>query len=152
MRRPQRAEHRGGGDGVGWSDDGAQRNRRRPRHRRHERAHDDGDGERREADREDHQPRDRRPVVLEVAQRRVVRRVEQDRGDEQRQRQIGWQAECGRGRQKREQRAAERQEHRIRRADPTRRGRQDHGCDEQREQLFELPHATVLYPSSGQVN
>ena len=56
MRRPQLAEHRGRGDGVGRSDDGAQRDRRRPRHRRHERARDDGDGERREADREDDQP------------------------------------------------------------------------------------------------
>ena len=34
MRRPQRAEHGRRGDGVGWSDDGAERNRRRPWHRR----------------------------------------------------------------------------------------------------------------------
>ena len=140
MRRPQLAEHRGCGDGVGRRDDGAQRNRRRPRHRRHERARDDGDGDGRESDREDDQPRDRRPVVLEVSQRRVVCRVEQYGRDEQRQRKIGRKGERGRGRKKGEQCAAERQEHRIRCADAARCRRQNHGGDEQREKLFELMH------------
>ena len=44
MGRPQLAEHGRCGDGVGRSDDGAERNRRRPRHRRDERVGDDGDG------------------------------------------------------------------------------------------------------------
>ena len=52
----------------------------------------DGDRGGGEADRDDDQARDRRPVVLEIAQRRVVRGVEQDRRDEQRQRQLGRQA------------------------------------------------------------
>ena len=47
--------------------------------------HGDGDG--RESDREDDQARDRRPVVPEISQRRVVGRVEQYGCDEERQRQ-----------------------------------------------------------------
>ena len=41
MRRPQLAEHGGCRNGVGWSDDSAQSNGRRPRHRRDERAGDE---------------------------------------------------------------------------------------------------------------
>ena len=47
------------------------------------------------------------------------------------------------GRQKCEERAAERQEYRIWRACPAGRGRQDDGGDEQHEQLFRLTHATL---------
>ena len=142
MRRPQRAEHGGRGDGVGRSDDGAERNRRRPRHRRDERADDDGDRGGRESDREHDQARDRRPVVLEISQRRVVRRIEQHGRDEERQRKLGRERERRRARKKREQRAAERQEYRIRCSDAARRRRQDHGRDEQAEKLFEFPHIT----------
>ena len=140
MRRSQLAEHGGRGDGVGWSDDGAERNRRCPWHRRDERACDDGDGDGCESDREDHQPRDRRPIVLEVSQRRVVRRVEQYGCDEERQRKFGRKRERRRGWKKREQRTAERQEHRIRCSDAACCRRQDHGGDEETKELFELMH------------
>ena len=93
-----------------------------------------------------------RPVTgaqlsLQVAQRGVVGRVEQDRRDEQRQRQLGRKRERRRAWNEREQRAAERQEHRIRRADAARRGRQDHGGDEEAQQLLEFVHITV--PTKG---
>ena len=143
MRRSQLAENGGCGDGVGWRDHGAERNRRRPRHRRYERADDDGDGNGRESDREDDQARDRHPVVLEIPERRVVRRVEQYGGDEERQRKLGRERERRCCRNKREQRAAERQEYRIRRTDAARHARQDHGGDEQSEKLFEFPHTTA---------
>ena len=57
MRRSQLAEHGRCGDGIGRSDHGAERNRRRPWHRRHERADDDGDGGGCESDREYDQAR-----------------------------------------------------------------------------------------------
>ena len=144
MRRPQRAEHGRRGDGVGWSDDGAERNRRRPWHRRDERVGDEGDGGGRESDREDDQAGDRRPVVLEISERRVVRRVEQDGRDEKRQRELGRQRERRRAGNKREQRTAERQEHRIRCSDAARPRRQDHGGNEETEKLFEFPHRADL--------
>ena len=89
MRRSQLAEHSRCGDSVGWRDDGAERNRRRPGHRRHERVDDDGNGGGGESDREYDQARHRRPVVPEISERRVVRRVEQHGGDEKRQRELG---------------------------------------------------------------
>ena len=92
------------------------------------------------ADREDDQARQRRPVVPEISERRVVRRVEQDGCDEERQRELGREGERRRDWKKREQRAAERQEYRIRRSDAARQRRQDHGGDEQQtEKLFERP-------------
>ena len=38
MRRPQLTQHGGGRRGVGWRDDGAERDRRRPWHAGHQRA------------------------------------------------------------------------------------------------------------------
>jgi hypothetical protein len=142
MGRSQRAEHSSCGDGIRWGDHSAQRNRRGPRHRRDDRAGDDGDGNCCESDREYHESRDRRPIVLEVSQRRVVCRVEQYGRDEQRQRKLGRESEGGRDRKKGEQCPAERQEHRIRCANAARRGRENDGCNKQREKLFELPHLT----------
>ena len=88
-------EHGGCGDGVGWSDDRAERNRRRPWHRRDERADDDGDGGGGESDREDDQARDRRPVIPEIPDGRVVGRIEEYGRDEQRQRKLGGTANAG---------------------------------------------------------
>ena len=90
------------------------------------------------------QPRDRRPVVLEISERRVVRRVEQYGCDEERQRKLGRERERRRDRKEREQRAAERQEHRIRCSDAAGSRRQDHRGDEQSQELFEFPHVTAL--------
>ena len=68
--------------------DGAERDRGGPWHARNQpvREHRDRCGG--EADRDEHQRRDRKPVVTKIAQRGVVRGIEQHRGDEQRQRQI----------------------------------------------------------------
>ena len=120
----------------------------------HQRAGDDGDGDGREADREDDQAGDRRPVVPEVPRRRVVGRVEQHRRDEERQRELGQHGERRRARNEREQRAAERQEHRIGRADAARHGRQDHGREDQTDEDFELSHSqrattVVRFEASG---
>ena len=110
------------------------------------RASDDGDSGGRESDREDDQAGDRRPVVLEISERRVVRRVEQNWGNEQRQRELGRKRERRRGWKKRKQRTAERQEHRIRCADAARAARQDHGGDEETEKLFKRSHMTAGRP------
>ena len=48
-----------------------------------------GHGDRGQADRGEHQRRDRRPVVAQVAQRGVEGRVQQDRRDEERQGELG---------------------------------------------------------------
>ena len=120
-----------------------ERNRRRPRHRGDDRARDNGDGDGCESDREYHQPRDWRPIVLEVSQRRVVRRVEQDRCNEQRQRKFGRKSEGRRGRKKGEQCTAECQEHRIRCSNAACCCRQNHRGDEETQELFEFPHITA---------
>ena len=47
----------------------------------------------------DDEPCDRRPVVLEVSERRVVRRIKQNGCDEERERKLGRQRERRRGRE-----------------------------------------------------
>ena len=98
----------------------------------------DGDGG--EADGNDDQTSDRRPVVSEVPRRRVVGSVEQHRCDKERQRELGQDGERGRAGNKREDRAAQRQEHGIRRADATRQGSQHDGGEDQADENFEFPH------------
>ena len=148
MGRSQGTEHGGRRGGIGRRDDRTERNRRCPWHRWYQRVDDDGDRGGREPDGEDDQAGDRRPVVPEIPGRRVVRRIEQHGRDEERQRQFGRDGKRGRARKKREQRAAEREEHRIRRTDAARRGRQDDGRDEQTEKLFEFPISSiVLWPT-----
>ena len=120
VRQSQLAQHGGCRDRIWWRDHRAQRDRRRPRHRRHNPACDDGDGGRRQTDGDDDQPRDRRPVVPEIPERRVVRRVEQDGRDEERECELGRERERRCDRKEREQRPAEREEHRIRGADAAR--------------------------------
>jgi hypothetical protein len=76
---------------VGRRHDGAKRDRRRPRHVRQQPVDQHryrGGGE---TYRDEYQRRDRQPVVAEVAHRGVECGVQQDRGHEQRQRQIGLQ-------------------------------------------------------------
>ena len=140
MGRSQLAEHGSCRYGVGQSDDRAQRNRRCPWHRRYEHVGDDGDSGGRESDREYDQAGDRRPIVPEISERRVVSRIEQHGCDEERQRKLGRDGERGRAWNKREHRTAEGQEYWVRCSDAARPGRQDHGGDEQTEKLFELPH------------
>jgi hypothetical protein len=114
--------------------------RRSPWHRWYERADDDGNGGRCESDREYDQARHRRPIVPEISERCVVRRVEQYGCHEERQRQLGRQRKRRCHRKKREQRTAERQENRIGGSDPAGCTRQDHGGNEEPEKLFEFPH------------
>jgi hypothetical protein len=142
MRRSQRSEHCSCGDGIGWSDDGAKCDRRCPWHGWYERVGDDRYRSRRESDREYDQARHRHPVVLEISERGVVRRVEQYGCDEERQRKLGRERERRRHRKKREQRTAERQENGIRRPDAARRTRQEHGRHEETEKLLEFAHIT----------
>ena len=114
--------------------------------RGHQRAGDDGDGDGRESDGEDDQTGDRRPVVPEISQRGVVGRVEQHRRDEQRQRELGQHGERRRAGNEREERAAERQEHRIGCADAARQRRQHHGGENQADQYFEFRHDAEIAP------
>ena len=55
----------------------------------HQRAGDHRDRGGRQAHRKHNQACDRRPVVLEISRRRVVRRIEQHRRDEERERELG---------------------------------------------------------------
>ena len=107
MRRPQRPKHRGGGDRIGRSDDGAERDRRRPGHFRDQRAHDDRHGGGGESDGEDDEAGDREPVVAQIPEGCVVGGIEEDRRDEERQRQFRRKRERRGDRNKREQRSAD---------------------------------------------
>ena len=138
--RAQMPEHGGGRGGVGRRDDGAQHDRRRPRQFRHQCPSDDGDGGRREPNGEDDQAGHGEPVVAEVAGRRVVGSVEQDRRDEEGERQLGADGELRRARHEGEDGPAQREEDGIRRTDPARRGREQHGRDEEGDQLFQFGH------------
>ncbi len=140
MRRSQWAKHGRCGDGVGWRDNGAERNRRSPWQRRDQCANDNSNGDGRESNRDNDQARDRRPVVPEVPERRVIRRIEQYGGDEERQRELGRERDRRCYWNEREQRPAEREEDRIWGADAAGPARQDHGSDEQSQKLFELAH------------
>jgi hypothetical protein len=82
------AQDRGGRRGVGRRHDGAERDRDRPWHVRAKPVRDDCDGGGRDPDRDQHQRRDRQPVVAKVAQRGVESRIQQHRRHEQRQCQL----------------------------------------------------------------
>ena len=131
MRGAQLAEYGRCGDGVWRSDDGTERNRRSPGHRRYERVGDEGDGCRCESDGKDDQTGDRGPVVPEIPERCVVRRVEQDGGDEERQRKLRGQGERRPDWDQRKQRTAECEEDRVGCSDTSRRGREDNGGHEE---------------------
>ena len=77
------AHDRGGGDRVGRGDDGAERERGRPRHVGHERLDHDGDGAHRDQHEPDRLQRDRAQVAPQVVQvgeegRRVEQRRQED--------------------------------------------------------------------------
>ena len=92
----------------------------------------------------DDQAGDRRPVVPEISRRRVVGRVEQHGRDEERQRELGQHGERRRAGNKREERAAERQKHRIGRADAARHRCQQRGGEDQANEDFEFSHVLNL--------
>ena len=89
MRRVQLAQHRGSRHGVRRRDDGAKRDGRCPRHGRDQPVRDHGHRRRGESDGENHQPGDRRPVVLQISRRGIVCGVEQHGRHEEGQRQLG---------------------------------------------------------------
>ncbi len=71
--------------------DSAERNRGSPRHVRQQPVDEHRHCRGSEADRDEHQRRDRQPVIPEVAHRGVIRGIHQHGRHEQRQRQIGLQ-------------------------------------------------------------
>ena len=122
------------------SDNRAERNGRCPWDRRYQRVGYDGDGGGGKSHDEYDEPKDRRPVIPEIPDGRVVGRIEEYGRDEQRQRKLGGNSERGRTGKKPQAGAPECKKYRIRCSDAAGRGRQDHGCNEQNKQLFELPH------------
>ena len=136
MRRTQWAEHCSGGNRVGRGDDRTERNCRWPWHRWYERAGDHGNSGGGESDSKYDQTSHRHPIVPEVPKRRVVSRIEQYGRDEERQCERGRDAEGGHAWKKRQQRAAEREENRIRCSNAARRSGQNDRCDEQTKDLL----------------
>ena len=110
---------------------------------RDEQARDGGDSRGGESDRDDDETRDRCPIVLEIPERRVVRRIQENWCDEERERKLGRQRERRRGGKKREQRTAKREEHGIRCPNATRDAGEDDGGDKEDQKLFELTHMTA---------
>jgi len=78
-----------------------------------------------------------------ISWRRVVRRIEQDWGDEERQCQFRWDGERRRAWSEGEQCPAKGQEDRVGSADATRRRGQGDGRNEKNQKLFEFPHLKV---------
>ena len=112
----------------------------RPRQGRHEGVGDHCHRDGGQSDREDDQTRDRRPVVFEVSQRRVIRGVEQHRRHEQRECEFRGQRERRRRWNKSQRCTSDGEEHRIGCTSAPGSSRQDHRRHEQNEQLFEFAH------------
>ena len=90
---------------------------------------DDSDPGGCESDSKDNEAGDRSPIVLQISKRRVVSCIQEDRGDEKRQRKLRKEGERRRAWNKREQRSAEREEHGIRCSHAARHGSEDHSRD-----------------------
>ena len=91
----------------------------------------------------DDQAGDRQPVVAQVARRGVVGGVEQDRRDEEGERQLGRDGELRRARHEGEQRAAQREEHGVGRADAARRRPPAARRRGRARELFEFAHGVA---------
>ena len=147
-RQAQPTEDRRGRRGVRRGDDGAERDRggdretsqppADPRDRRGGQA--DGD------DDEGHQWDD---VPPEVAGRGVERRVQQDGGDEERERQIGLDLELGARGGEGQRGAGDREERGIGDPDTPRETGQDHRSEEERQSPFEEGHVRSLERPPG---
>ena len=85
MRRPELSKYRDRRGGVRRRDHRAERNSGRPRHPRLQRANNERDGRRCEDNADNDEAGDGSPVVSEVAGRGVVRSVQQDGRDEERE-------------------------------------------------------------------
>jgi hypothetical protein len=82
MGKADLAKYCGCRRGVGWSDDGAKRDRDGPWHSRQRVCHG-RNRSRRKANRDQHQAGHGQPVVLEVARRRIVGGIKQDGREEE---------------------------------------------------------------------
>ena len=140
VRRPELLEHRGGGRRVGRRDDGAERDRGRPRHVGHEHPRHDGDDDDRERDGTEGEARDRAPVRAQVARRGVEGGVDQHRRDEQRERQLGIEHEGRHAGEERQRGAGEGHQRRVGRADPPRQRGQRRADQQQRDDDLEYFH------------
>ncbi len=141
MRWPQLPQDRRRRGRIGGRHDGAERDGRRPWHGRHESARHNGDGQRGQDDADQRETHDGDPVVLEIARRCVVRRVQQHRRDEQRQRHLRLDRERRRSRHESQDGADERQKRGVWRADLAGRRRQKHRHEQNADELFELTHS-----------
>ena len=144
MRWSQLPQHGGCGRGVRWCHDGAERDRRGPRHGGDQRAHHHRDGDGGEAYRNNDQTGDRCPVVAEIPGRRVIRSIEQDGRHEQRQGELRQHGERRRPWHEREEGATDREKRRIGCADTARRRGQEGGGEDQNDEDFELSHLTPV--------
>ncbi len=143
VRRAELLEHRGGGRRVRRRDDGAERDRGRPRHVGDEQARDDGDDGDRERDGAEGEARDRAPVRAQVARRGVERGVDQHGRDEQRERELGIEHERRHAGDERERGAGERHQRRVRRADPPGQGGERRAAQQQRDDDLEYLHGCL---------
>src|SRR6185503_6431839 len=88
VRQLDLAHDGGGRRGVGWRDNGAERDGDAPRHVRNEPAGHERDRRGGHSDRRDREAGDRHPIALQVTQREIVRGIEQHRRDEQSEREL----------------------------------------------------------------
>ena len=137
VRQVDLAQDRGGRRGVGRCHDGAERDRDRPWHVRAQPVRDHSDGGGRDPDRDQHQCRDRQPVVAKVAQRGIESGIQQHRRHEQRQRQIRLQRPRRTRRHEGQQHAADRKKCRIGHLEPPRQRGQQHRAKQQPDDPFE---------------
>ena len=122
--------------GVRRRDDGAERDRGRPRHVRHQPADQERHRGGGQADRDKHQGGDRQPIVAKVAQRGVEGGIEQHRRYEQRQREVRLQRPGRPERHEGQQHAAKCKECRIGHLGAAGRGRQQHRAEQQGNDPF----------------
>lgn len=140
MGRTDLAKHRRGRGRIGRGHDGAQdegdgEGDRRPEDVRHDRDGHDG-----EAHRDHDQPGERRPVVAQVAQRRIVGRVEQYWGHEERQREPGVERHARDAGGEGERGPTDSQQRGIGRTDAPGQRRQKNRPEEQHDHPFEEEH------------
>jgi hypothetical protein len=102
VRRAELLQHRGRRRGIGRRDDRAERDGGGPRQSGHERARHECDRRNRQDHRAEGQAGNGAPVGAEIAGGGVERRVEQHRGDEERERELRIEGQVRRARHERE--------------------------------------------------
>jgi hypothetical protein len=140
--RPQLTEHRDSRGCIRRGDDSAERDGGGPRDLGHQPADCDRHGCDGERDGDQRQARHRSPVLAEIAGRRVEGCIQEHRRDEERQRQLGIEGDCGSPRYQCEPGSGERQKGRVGKPRPPRqRGKRrpsQEKCDNQLEELHAL--------------